>query len=154
MIKESQTFSSTASYEPIGFLPSRIRNQFLRFPVSSEYGAVLHGSLCWAYRTCRETCLCIWYLWHQNQMSKSIMLWRWMCYPEKTLDALFIRIALDGPGWCSSVHWVQAWEPKGHLFDSQSGHMPGLWVRSPIGGMWEATTHWCFSPSLPPFPSL
>ena len=23
-----------------------------------------------------------------------------------------------------------------------------------VGGMWEATTHWCFFPSLPPFPSL
>ena len=24
-----------------------------------------------------------------------------------------------------------------------------LWARSPDGGVWEATTHWCFSPSLP-----
>ena len=28
------------------------------------------------------------------------------------------------------------------------GHMLGLQARSPVGGVWEATTHWCFSPSL------
>ena len=32
-------------------------------------------------------------------------------------------------------------EPKGHQFDSQSGHMPGLQARSPVGGAQEATTH-------------
>ena len=48
--------------------------------------------------------------------------------------------------WCGSVDW----EPKGHRFDSQSGHMPGLRARSPVGGVWEATTHRCFSPSLSP----
>ena len=30
------------------------------------------------------------------------------------------------------------------------GHMPGLWARSPVGATWEATTHWSFSPFLPP----
>ena len=30
------------------------------------------------------------------------------------------------------------------------GHKPGLQARSPVGGMQEATTHWCFSPSLSP----
>ena len=52
-------------------------------------------------------------------------------------------------GWCGSVEWAPPWKPKGHWFDSQSGHVPGLWARSPVGGMWEATTHCCFSPSLP-----
>ena len=28
--------------------------------------------------------------------------------------------------------------------------MPGLWARSLVGGAQEATTHWCFSPSLSP----
>ena len=42
-------------------------------------------------------------------------------------------------------------EPKGHLLHSQSGHMSGLWARSPVGATWEATTYWCFSPSLSPF---
>ena len=32
-------------------------------------------------------------------------------------------------------------EPKGGRFDSQSGHMPGLQARSPVGATWEATTH-------------
>ena len=59
----------------------------------------------------------------------------------------------NSPGWCGSVDWVPACEPKGHQFDSQSGHMPGLQARSPVGSTREATTHWCFftslSPSLP-----
>ena len=41
-------------------------------------------------------------------------------------------------------------EPNGRWCDSQSGPMPGLQTRSPVGGVWEATTHWCFSPSLSP----
>ena len=58
------------------------------------------------------------------------------------------------PGWCGSVDWASACEPKGHQFNSQSGHMPGLQVRCPVGGMWEATTHCCFSPFLSPSLSL
>ena len=27
-----------------------------------------------------------------------------------------------------------ACEPKGHRFNSQSGHVPGLWARSSVGG--------------------
>ena len=49
------------------------------------------------------------------------------------------------------MDWVLAWEPKGLRFDSRSGHMPGLQARSPVGDVWEATTHWRFSPSLSPF---
>ena len=51
-------------------------------------------------------------------------------------------------GWSSSVDWVLAYEPKGQWFDSQSGHMPGLWARSSVAGMWEATAHWYFSSFL------
>ena len=54
------------------------------------------------------------------------------------------------PGWCGSVDWVLACEAKGHWFNSQPGHMPGLQSKSPLGGAWVATTHWCFSPSLSP----
>ena len=53
-----------------------------------------------------------------------------------------------GPSWCGSVDWASACEPKGCWFDSQSGHMPVLRARSPVGGAQEATTHWCFSPLL------
>ena len=41
---------------------------------------------------------------------------------------------------------------KNHWFNSQSGHMPGLQAKFPVGGVQEATTHWCFSPSSS-FPS-
>ena len=30
---------------------------------------------------------------------------------------------------------------KGHWFNSQSGHVPGLRARSPVGDTQEATTH-------------
>ena len=40
-----------------------------------------------------------------------------------------------GPKWCdSSVGWVTSHEVKCCRFDSQSGHMPGLRVQSPVGG--------------------
>ena len=38
------------------------------------------------------------------------------------------------PGWRGSVDWALVWEPKGHWFDSQSGHMPGLQAKSSV---WE-----------------
>ena len=42
-----------------------------------------------------------------------------------------------------------ACEPKGHWFDSQSGHMPGLRGQYPDGGVQDATdgrpTEGCFS---------
>ena len=53
-------------------------------------------------------------------------------------------------GWYSSVDWAWACEPNGCWFGSQSGHMPGLQARSPVGSAWGVTTHWCFSPSLSP----
>ena len=58
------------------------------------------------------------------------------------------------PGWYTSVDWAQACKAKGHQFDSQSGHLPGLWAKYPVGGAQEATTHWCFPLFLLPFPSL
>ena len=56
----------------------------------------------------------------------------------------------QSPGWCGSMDWALACKLKGCWFNSQSGHMPGLWARCPVGGTWEATTYWCFSfsPSL------
>ena len=32
-------------------------------------------------------------------------------------------------------------EPKDHLFNSQAGHMPGLWARSPVESAHKATTY-------------
>ena len=51
------------------------------------------------------------------------------------------------PGWCGSVDSVLACKARGCWFDSQSGHMPGLRPKSPVGGTREATTP-CFSPSF------
>ena len=54
------------------------------------------------------------------------------------------RETRESPGWCSSVDWVQVCEPKDYQSGSQSEHKPGLCARSPVGGMQEATTQWCF----------
>ena len=54
-----------------------------------------------------------------------------------------------GHSWCGSVDWVPACELIPSL-----GHMPGLQARSPVVGAQEATTHWCFFPSLSPSPPL
>ena len=35
----------------------------------------------------------------------------------------------------AQLGWVLACEPRGHQFDSQLGHMPGVWVGSPVGGV-------------------
>ena len=45
------------------------------------------------------------------------------------------------PGWCGSVDSMPACEPKGHWFNSWSGQVPGLQARSPLGGVWEETSH-------------
>ena len=66
----------------------------------------------------------------------------------------FLKAIWSCPGWCGSVDWVLVCEPKGCQFESQSGHMPVLRVRSPVGGAGEVTTHWCLSPSLSPSLSL
>ena len=46
-----------------------------------------------------------------------------------------IKSKKNGPGWCGSVAWVPACKPRGRWIDPQSGHMPGLWARSPVGGV-------------------
>ena len=55
-----------------------------------------------------------------------------------------IKIILPWLVWLSGLS--AGLQTIGLLVDSQSGHMPGLQTRSPVGGMWEATTHWCFFP--------
>ena len=52
---------------------------------------------------------------------------------------------------------VAQWIERRPANQSVAGLIPsqGTWLgcgaRSPAGGVWEATTHWCFSPSLSPF---
>ena len=70
----------------------------------------------------------------------------------KKWSAHHIKNMVSSPVWCGSVDWMLACEPKSCHFYSQSGHMPGLWARSPVRGMREATD-WCI-PSTSMFLSL
>ena len=95
------------------------------------------------------------WLWVQSQVSVHRRGNRYMFLSHINVSlspslTLFLKIDKNCPGWCGSVDWEPACEPKGRWFNSQSGHMPGLRARSPVGGTWEATTHQCFSPSLSP----
>ena len=38
-----------------------------------------------------------------------------------------------GPDWCGSVGWASSRDLKGCQFDSRSGQVPGLQVRSWVG---------------------
>ena len=76
--------------------------------------------------------------------------YRMMFQPTESHQSGPFKKGEMSPSWCRSVDWARACKPKGCGFDSQSEHMPGLWDRSPVGGEWQATTHWCFSPSLSP----
>ena len=35
------------------------------------------------------------------------------------------------PALAGVAQWIECWPAKGSLFDSQSGHIPGLWARCP-----------------------
>ena len=54
----------------------------------------------------------------------------------------------ESPGWYDSVDQAPAHKPKGHRFDSQSGHMLGFQARSPFGGVQEATNGCIFHTSM------
>ena len=58
---------------------------------------------------------------------------------RKSLIVLICKNSYIKQAW---LVWLSQWierqpacEPKGHRFDSQSGHRPGLQVRSPVGGV-------------------
>ena len=55
----------------------------------------------------------------------------------------------ESPGWRGSVDGVLACEPMGHWFGSQSGHMPGMQAKSPVGGTQDVS----LPLFLPPLPS-
>ena len=65
-------------------------------------------------------------------------------------EAIQLKSVQRAMAWCSSVDWARAFKADGCQFDSLSVQMPGLWIRSPVGSEWDATTHWCFSPCLCP----
>ena len=53
-----------------------------------------------------------------------------------------------GPGWCGSVVECQPANQRVTGSIPSLGPMSGLWARSPVGSMREATTHCYFCPSL------
>ena len=59
------------------------------------------------------------------------------------------------PGWCDSVVECQPADQGVASLTPSLEHMPEFRARYPVGGAQQATTHWCFCPSLSPsFPSL
>ena len=78
--------------------------------------------------------------------------WKWVWHPCSNGQSIYLNLSLKlytcCPGCCGSVDWAQACKPKGRWFDSQSGHVPGLWARSSERGTWKATT---YDVSLPLF---
>ena len=84
----------------------------------------------------------------------AVCLFLWACREKKELVGwalgmakFFFKCPHGCPGWCGSVDWVPGCKLKGHRFDSQSAHLPGLGARSPVGGVWDPTD-WCFSSTL------
>ena len=78
-------------------------------------------------------------------------LWHWDALPQSQ-GWVPIRRWDKHRGWCGSVDWGQACKPKGCRFDSQPGHMPGLWARSPLwvqGRQPHIDVSLLLSPSLP-----
>ena len=88
-----------------------------------------------------------------------IVVMGWLCFPSLSHTRTHTHThKCENISNCTClvwlVDWTPTWEPKGRWIDSYSGHMHGLQVRSPVGGTWEPTTHWCFSPYLSPSLSL
>ena len=81
------------------------------------------------------------------------------CNPKITCSILMISgvtNTVSCPGWCSSMDWAQACQPKGLRFNSKSGHRPGLW-QLPSRGCMRGNHTLMFlylSLFLPPFLSL
>ena len=96
----------------------------------------------------------LWVVSVRTELNRMTPHWRTGCLMEGKNPSSHIKKQAGIPGWCGSGDWVPACEPMGRWFDSQLGHMPGWWVRSPVGDVGEATTHWCFPLFLPPFPSV
>ena len=55
------------------------------------------------------------------------------------LSNFLVNLKLFCPDCCGSVSWTSSHKPKGPQFGSQSGHIPGLRAKFPVGGVQEAT---------------
>ena len=53
--------------------------------------------------------------------------------PQSELHGLILEMKTlqPVPEWRGSVGWAAPYKPKGHWFNSQSGHMPGWWGQVP-----------------------
>ena len=75
---------------------------------------------------------------------------------------IFIKKLRHSPDRCGSVGWASSHKAKGCHFDSGSGHMPRLWMQSPVGVPTRGKLSMFLSHTdaslplffLPPFPSL
>ena len=96
-----------------------------------------------------------------NQALKLNWIISWfVLYPTLLLLSLFspFLIVWSGsflklyPALAVVAQWIECWSVNQRVAGliPSLGHMPELQARSPVGGTWEATTHWCFSPSLSP----
>ena len=63
---------------------------------------------------------------------------------KRNILKIFFKRAPSCPDQCGSVGWASSCKVKDRLFDSWSGHLPGLWVQAPVGCKCEATDR-CFS---------
>ena len=73
--------------------------------------------------------------------------------PPQLSGWLPAELKITCPPLAGVAQWVECWPVHQSVTGSiLPGHMPGSWARSPVGGALEATTHWYFSPFLPPSP--
>ena len=72
------------------------------------------------------------FIWFSLKTSTTPISCAWHCTGNKGMNG---KLFLSRPGWCGSVDWVLACEPKGCWFNSWSGHMPALQARSTSGGV-------------------
>ena len=60
---------------------------------------------------------------------------------KKRKERAEVKTYSKSRGWSGSADWTSACQMKGRWFNSLSGHMPELQVRSPAGVTQESTTH-------------
>ena len=48
---------------------------------------------------------------------------------ELNIQIMYHRNAYLSPDWCGLVDWAKLHKVQDHQFNSQSGHMPGVWVQ-------------------------
>ena len=138
MYSYSNTFAFTFLAFGNNFTKTPLRPRSLSFSVYVFFYAFNHCSLIVKSLIHLEMCVCVVSFAWDVPFFQHHLLKRFFC-----------------PGSCHLLDWVVACKSKGYHFNFQPGHLPCLWARYPVGGMWDATRQWCFSPLyLPPFPSL